>query len=313
MLGFVVRRLAGSLLVLLGLSIVVFMMVRLVPGDTATALLGMQQDEESAAALREKYALDQSWPVQYAAWVGQLAQGNLGESITGSQVSGELAGAIPVTLELAGLSLLFAVIVGPPLGMLAAVWRGKAADGLVSMLSVLGLSVPGFWVGTMLILIFALWLGVLPSGRYVPLSEGLVANLRHMAMPVFALGLAVAAVLARMTRASMLEAHGLGHVRTAKAKGLKPKDVTLRHVARNGLLPVLTIAGLQAGYLLGGSVVIEAVFSLNGLGTLTLRALGNRDYPLLQATILLIGGVFLLVNLVVDLAVAAADPRIRLE
>lgn len=313
MIPFLLRRVGASLLVLFGLSVIVFVMVRLVPGDTATAMLGMQYDEAAAAELRERYALDRPWPVQYAVWVGGLLKGDLGQSITGVSVASELGRAIPITLELAGLALLLAVLIGPAMGMLAAVRHGRASDGVVSAFSVLGLSVPGFWIGTLLILVFSLYLGLLPSGRYVPPSDGIGRNLLHMLMPAVALGLAVAAVLARMTRSSLLEARGLGHVRTAKAKGLDAKTVTLKHVARNALIPVITIAGLQTGYLLGGSVVIEEVFSLNGLGVLTLRALGDRDYPLLQAVVLLIGTVFLVVNLLVDVLVACVDPRLRLE
>jgi peptide/nickel transport system permease protein len=311
MLGYMVRRLVSTLVVLLGLSILSFAMVRLVPGDTATALLGLQQDPAVAAQLRERLRLDEPVVVQYAVWLGGVLRGDLGTSVLGRPVSQQIAEVLPVTVQLAGMALGLAVGVGVPLGLLGAARRGGLLDAATGAVSVLGLSVPGFWAGTLLILGASLWLGWLPSGGYVPVGEGLWANLRHMVMPSLALGLAVLAVLARTTRGAAVEAMTLDHVRTARAKGLGRWAVLRRHVLPVTWPAVLTILGLQVGYLLGGSIVIERVFSLNGLGDLVLRSLQRRDYPVLQAAVLLIGGTFVVVNLMVDLLLAAVDPRTR--
>ena len=313
MLRYLTQRLFASLIVMIGLSVLAFALVRMVPGDTATAMLGIHYDEQDAAALREKYGLDKPVVVQYGIWVMQVVRGDLGRSINGKPVTAEISAALPVTLELASLALGIALLVGVPFGLLAAMNRGKAMDAAASGVSLVGLSVPGFWLGTLLILVFALHLRWLPSGRYVPITQSPILNLRHMILPATALGMAVTAVLMRMTRSAMLEVLSQDYVRTARAKGVDRWRVMARHVARNGIIPVLTVAGLQAGYLLGGSIVIEEVFSLNGIGALVLRALGDRDYPLLQAAILLIGGIFLIVNFTVDLLYTWADPRVSLE
>jgi len=310
MLRYLLIRLATSLLVLLALSVLAFMLVRLVPGDTVVAMMGMQYDPTTAAQLRERMGLDRPLPVQYTIWLQHVIRGDFGTSASGQPVLDELVQALPVTVQLASFALLFAVGLGVPMGLYAAMRRGKAADWSVSLMGVLGLSVPGFWLGTLLILCFALWLRWLPSGGYVAPTYNLGENLRHMILPSIALGLAVLAVLARTTRSAMIDVTSQVYIRTALAKGLPPRIVLWKHIARNGILPVLTMAGLQAGYLLGGSIVIEEVFALPGLGRLILRALGQRDYPTLQAAILFIGMAFILINLIVDLLYAWADPRI---
>ncbi len=313
MLGYLLRRLAVSLLVLLALSLLAFFLVRLVPGDTVTALLGTQYNVEDAAALRERYGLDKPLIVQYALWLGRMAQLDLGQSVSGRSVAGELADALPVTAQLMIMSLGLAVLIGIPLGLAAAMRHNRPTDYLAGFFGLIGLSVPGFWLGTLLILLFALVLGWLPSGRFVPLTEDPMANLRHMILPALALGAAVTAVIMRMTRMSMLDVTRQDYIRTARAKGAPPRRVVFGHVLRNGLIPVLTIVGIQAGYLLGGSVVIEEVFSLNGVGRLVLRAIRSRDYQLLQAAILLIGSAFIFINFAVDLTYALVDPRVRVE
>lgn len=310
MLRYLLIRLTTSLLVLLALSVLAFMLVRLVPGDTVAVMMGMQYDPQSAAQLREKMGLDRPWPVQYVIWLGHVVQGDFGTAASGQPVLDELWQALPVTAQLAGVALLFAIGLGIPLGLWSAMRRGRAADWSVSLMGMLGLSVPGFWLGTLLILCFALWLRWLPSGGYVSPTYNLIENLRHILLPGVALGMAVLAVLARTTRSAMIDVTNQMYVRTAMAKGLPPRIVLWKHIARNGILPVLTMTGLQAGYLLGGSVVIEEVFALPGVGRLVLRALGQRDYPTLQAAILFIGIAFILINLVVDLLYAWADPRI---
>ncbi len=311
MLSHLLHRLGTSLVVLFGLSLLAFFVVRLVPGDTVTAMLGLNYDPARAAALREEYGLDKAVVAQYGIWLANLARGDFGTTSNGRPVTSALGEALPVTLELATLALCFAVVVGVPLGLLAAVRHNRPTDYGVAVVSLLGLSVPGFWLGTLLILFVSLKLGWLPSGRFVSLTDDPIRNLRSMALPAVALGAAVMAVLTRMTRSSVLEVADADHVRTARAKGLPRPKVLLKHVLRNGLAPVLTIAGIQLGYLLGGSVVIEEVFSLNGLGRLILGAVRGRDYALVQASILLIGVAFLLINLAVDLLYVVIDPRLR--
>lgn len=313
MLTYTLRRIAISLLVLLGLSILVFFIARLVPGDTVTAMLGLNYTEADAQRLREQYGLDRPLPVQYLLWLSNIVRGDLGTSISGTPVASEIANALPVTLELMVIALLFALLLGIPAGVFAAVGRNSTADYLATFGGLVGLSIPGFWLGAMLILVFALWLGWLPSGTFVPLTVDPVANLKHMILPGIALGLAVAAVVMRMTRTSMLTVLDQDYIRTAHAKGVARPRVFFKHALKNALVPVLTIMGIQAGYLLGGSVVIEEVFSLSGVGRLVLRAIGDRDYPLLQGVILLIGTGFLVINLVVDLLYGLIDPRMRVQ
>ncbi len=311
MAAYLLRRLGSSLVVLLGLSLLAFALVRLAPGDTVTAMLGVHHNPSDAEALRERYGLDKPLPVQYGIWLSRVARGDFGRSISGRAVVAELGDALPVTLELMLLSLGFAVAVGLPLGVLAALRRNRPADLVATFAGLVGISIPGFWLGTLLILLFALMLRWLPAGQFVDADVDLAANLRHMVLPGLALGTAVAAVIMRMTRASMLEVIRQDYVRTAQAKGLPRRSVVFKHALRNAVIPVLTVVGIQAGYLLGGSVVIEEVFSLNGVGRLALRAIGNRDYPLLQTVILMIGTAFVLINLTVDLVVAWVDPRIK--
>ena len=312
MVRYIAGRLLGAVPVLLGVSLVAFLLVRLVPGDPVTAMLGAQYSEPQALVLRERYGLDRPLPVQYAIWLGRVARGDLGRSVfTRQPVRAAIAQRLPVTLELTAIGLLFAFAVGVPLGTLAAVRPGGVADGAARVLGLFGISVPGFWLATLLILLLSLKLNLLPSGRFVPLTTDALANLRHMLLPGLALGTAVAAVVMRTTRSAVLEVIGQDYVRTARAKGLAGRVVVARHVLRNAMVPVVTVVGLQAGYMLGGSVVIEQVFSLPGLGRLALQAINNRDYALLQGTILFVAVAFAMINLAVDLLYAVLDPRIR--
>ena len=311
MVRYIAGRLLGAVPVLLGVSLVAFLLVRLVPGDPVTAMLGAQYSEPQALVLRERYGLDRPLPVQYAIWLGRVARGDLGRSVfTRQPVRAAIAQRLPVTLELTAIGLLFAFAVGVPLGTLAAVRPGGVADGAARVLGLFGISVPGFWLATLLILLLSLKLNLLPSGRFVPLTTDALANLRHMLLPGLALGTAVAAVVMRTTRSAVLEVIGQDYVRTARAKGLAGRVVVARHVLRNAMVPVVTVVGLQAGYMLGGSVVIEQVFSLPGLGRLALQAINNRDYALLQGTILFVAVAFVLINLAVDMLYGILDPRI---
>lgn len=312
MIAYILHRIGLAVPVLLGISLLAFSLVRWVPGDTATVMLGMRYTEERAEALRERMGLNQSLPVQYGHWLKGVVRGDFGESgFTGQPVREALLERLPVTLQLAGLSVILALLIALPLGILAAARRGGAADHIASTIGLLGLSVPNFWLGTLLILVFSLQLGLVPSGGFVSFFDDPFANLRSMILPVIALGAAVAAVVLRMVRSSMLDVLGQEYIRMARAKGCGASRMLWRHALRNALVPVITVVGMQVAYLLGGSVVIESVFSLPGIGLLALQSIQHRDYVLLQGIILFIGTAFILINLVVDLLYALINPRIR--
>lgn len=312
MARYIAKRLLSIIPVLFGISLVVFFSVRLIPGDFATIALGTQYTEEAAQVLRAQYGLDRSLAEQYFIWLVQLLQGNMGYSYTsGSAVSALLAAALPVTLELTFLSLLMAVFVGIPMGYWAGCKRNKLPDSIVTITGLLGISIPGFWLGTMMILLLSLKLGWFSSGGFIPLSEGLLLNLRSMVMPVLALGSAVSAVVMRSSRSAMIEVIDQEYIKMVRAKGASGSRVIFKHAVRNTLVNVLTILGLQTGSLLGGSVVIEKIFSLPGIGSLALRAINSRDYLLLQGTVLFVALMFVLINLIVDLLYCVVNPQIK--
>jgi peptide/nickel transport system permease protein len=313
MLNYLLKRLLIAIPVLLGVSIIAFALVRAVPGDTVTAMLGANYSEAEAAALRERYGLDRPLIAQYALWLGRVLTGDFGTSaFTGRPVLDVILERLPVTLQLAAFAIAFAIVIGIPLGVVSALRQRNLAGYTASFAGLIGISVPGFWLGTILILAFSLGLGWLPSGGFVGIDRSLVENLRHMILPALALGTAVAAVVMRMSRTAMLTVIHQDYIRTARAKGTPESRVLLRHALKNAMIPIITILGLQAGYLIGGSVVIEHVFSLPGVGRLALQAIGNRDYALLQGVVLFVAIAFVLINLAVDLLYAFFDPRIRL-
>lgn len=312
MIRYIIKRILGILPVLLGISIVVFFAVRLIPGDYATITLGTQYTEKAAALLREKYGLDQPLVYQYLLWLKGILTGDFGFSYISNQpVLSLLISRLPVTLELTVLSLLMAVLVGVPMGYWAACKRNKLPDSLVTVTGLLGISIPNFWLGTMMILLFSLKWKWFPSGGFTPLSDGLGANLRSMVLPAIALGMAVSAVVMRSSRSAMIEVTDQEYMKMAKAKGLSGIPLITRHGVKNTLVNVLTILGLQAGSLLGGSVVIEQIFSLPGIGSLALQSINNRDYLVLQGTVLFIAVMFVLINLIVDLLYCIVNPQIR--
>lgn len=314
MTTFLLRRLLLAIPVLLGVSILVFAMIRLVPGDVIDRIMGpdVRITAERRAELERVFGLDRSIPEQYLAWLGGVLRGDLGASLLSRRpVAADLAARIPVTLQLALLSLALALAVGVPLGIVAALRRDSWVDHLATLLALVGMSIPNFWLGTLLVLVFSLWLGWLPSAGYVAFAEDPVRNLRLMVLPVTSLAVVEAAVIMRMVRGMALDVIGQDYVRTAKAKGLAAAAVTWRHVLPNTLVPVITVVGLSAGYLLSGTIIIEEIFSVPGLGRLALMAVNNRDYPLLQGTVLVIAGTYLAVNLAVDLLYGVVDPRIR--
>lgn len=311
---YVLRRLLVAIPVLFGITLVSFFSVRLVPGDTVTALLGANYSEAQATALRAQYGLDQPLYTQYIIWMKNVLQGDLGYStFTNQPVVEVIVERLPVTLQLALLAVILALVIAIPLGTLAAVRKNSAFDYGASFLGMFGLSIPNFWLGTILILVLSLTFGWLPSGGFVPFFVDPIANLKSMIMPSLALGTAVAAVVLRMTRSSMLEVLSAEYVKMARAKGVSERRLIFKHALKNAFVPIITVIGIQVGYMMGGSVVIEQIFSLPGIGRLALQAINNRDYALLQGTILFIAMAFVLINLVVDLIYAYVNPKIRFD
>jgi peptide/nickel transport system permease protein len=311
-LEFLVHRAAISVVTLFVISLIVFTGVRMIPGDPARVMGGTESDEAGLAEIRAKYGLDDPVPIQYLRWVRLAASGDLGESIrTRESVVRTVARKLPITIELALLSLLVAVGIAIPVGVLSAVRRNSFWDFLANGLSLCGLSVPSFWLGIMLILFFSVRLGALPASGFVPLWEDPLANLKRMIMPAFVLGCALTAVLMRQTRNSMIEILSADYIRTARAKGLAGRAVVFRHAIRNGLIPVVTILGLQMGALMGGAVVTEQIFVVPGFGRLIVEAVFTRDYPLVQGVVLLTASSYVLINLLVDVSYTLLDPRIR--
>jgi peptide/nickel transport system permease protein len=310
--GFVLRRLGQALIALLGVMVVVFSLIHLVPGDPIRAALGTRFDPEIYEVLRQRSGLDQPLFVQFFDWLGRALTGDLGVSFsTGRAVTTELGDRLPATLLLAGGSLLVGLLIALPAGIISAVRQGKPVDYAASTLSQVGVSVPDFWFGILLILLFSRTLGWLPPGGYVPLTEDPVAALERLLLPALTAGVVTGSILTRFVRSSVLEAMQSEHVRLARAKGMPERYVLRHHVLRNAWIPVVTITGLQLATLLGGIVVVEVVFSWPGIGRYALDAVNGRDYPALQGVVLVIAVGFLLVNLLVDLLYGKLDPRIR--
>ena len=310
---FVVVRLFSMVLTLFGLSVLVFLMARLIPGDIVQ--LTLEQGERTAemeAQLRAFFRLDQPLHVQYWEWISKVVRGDLGNSWrSGNSVSGLILDRLSVTAELTVLAMIVSVGFGVPLGILAATRQNSLLDYLVRVMSMLSLSVPEFWQGIMLILVLSITLGWIPSLEYADLWADPLTNLSIMILPAISVGTVASANIVRMTRATMLEELRQDYVRTARAKGLHERSVVRYHALRNTLIPVITITGLQIGYLMGGIVVMEAVFTLPGVGRLMLLAISQRDYPLIQGVVLFIASIFVLSNLLVDVLYAYANPRIR--
>jgi peptide/nickel transport system permease protein len=310
---YLIVRVIGVIPTLIGISILVFGVTYLIPGDPALIMAGSEATPEVVAGLRQQWGLDQPVYVRYLAWLGNIARGNLGDSYFSRQTVLQLVGnALPVTLELAILSLLVAVLIAIPTGIVSAVKAGSWFDLCAATLGFIGLSIPSFWLGIMLIYVFAVYLQQLPAGGFTPLSAGLWPNLQSMILPAIALGTFASTQLMRYLRASLLDVLHADYVRTARAKGLRERSVLLRHAVRNALIPFTTVLGVQMGYLLGGTVIAESVFALPGIGRLVLTAVLNRDYQVATGIIFLIATSFVLINLAVDLIYPVLDPRVRL-
>jgi peptide/nickel transport system permease protein len=312
MLEFLVRRLATLVPTLLFVTMLIFGLQQLLPGDPAMILAGEEQDPTVIAHLRAKLHLDEPLPVRYAYWVGGVLRGDLGESVrTQLPVLDLIAQKLPVTIELALLAMLIALLIGIPAGIVAAVGRGTVWDSLANIFALWGLSTPNFWLGILMILLFSVQLGWLPASGYVSPFEDLGANLAAMIMPAFVLGTAIAAVLMRHTRSAMLQVLSADYVRTARAKGLSERVVVIKHALRNALTPIITLGALELGTLLSGAVLTEQVFTIPGFGKLIIDSVFNRDYAVVQGVVLVTATTYIVLNLPADLAYFAVNPRLR--
>lgn len=312
---FLSQRLLAFIPTLLGVSLIVFLVIRLIPGDTIAAQFGTQTILTPAqrASLLEYYGLDKPVAEQYARWAGGVLRGDLGISVrSGKPVLGEILNRFPLTLELTLMAMLIALALGIPIGVLTARYRGTLIDAAGQVFALLGLALPNFWIGTLFILGLSLGFGVLlNSGDYVDFAANPSANLRQMIFPAITLGLGFTAAIARTTRSAMLEELRQDYARTARSKGLPESSVLIKHCLRNALIPIITIAGIQMGYLLGGAILVEQVFALPGLGQLLINAIGQRDYAVVQGVVLFIALNFLVINLLADVLYAVVNPRVR--
>ncbi|RCW62029.1 ABC transporter permease [Halanaerobium sp. ST460_2HS_T2] len=334
MINYIIKRLLALIPILIGVAVIVFLIVHLIPGDPAQTMLGERATDEALQRLREQMGLNDPLPVQFWRYVKDLLRGDLGRSImSNNPVSAELAQRFPATLELSFFAIMFAVLVGIPAGIFASINQNSWFDNLSMLIALMGVSMPIFWLGLMFIWLFAVELGWFPpSSRigvgldFTPITNLYVIDsilqlkfsalkdiLHHLVLPAVALGTIPMAIIARMTRSSMLEVLRKDFIRTAYAKGLKRKVVIFKHALKNAMVPIITVVGLQFGVLLGGAVMTETIFSWPGLGKYLVDAIYARDFPIVQGGILFFAGVFVIVNLIVDLSYALVDPRIQYE
>jgi peptide/nickel transport system permease protein len=316
-MSYLARRLATFPLVMLGVSVLVFVAIRLVPGDAITAMLGTEAGlltPEQRASLAAYFGIDQSWFIQYWRWILGVLQGNLGISVTyGKPVLGVILERFPLTLELALLSMVIALLVGLPAGVFAATRSEKLSDLAVRILAMIGQSTPNFVLGLLIIYALSVGFGILPAmGTFISPFDDPLGNLEQMILPAITLGFAFAASVTRISRSAMLDVLNDDYVRTARSRGVPARGVIWRHALPNALIPVVTLSGVEFGYLLGGAVLVEQIYALPGLGRLVLEAILQRDYALVQGCVLFIALNFMIINLLVDLAYVALDPRIRL-
>lgn len=314
MLKYALSRVLLLIPIALGVALIVFLTLRLIPGDLVRIMLGEVGSPEAVAALRAQLGLDQPWYTQLIRWLGNLIRGDLGTSLrTGQPVLGEVLDRIPATVQLTAFATLLVALIGIPLGVLAAINRNTFVDFAVRVVGFLGLTVPSFWLALLLVLAFALTVRWFPSGGYVGLFEDPWQALKHTLLPAVSLALPSAAVVMRYTRSSMLEVLGLDYVRTARSKGISEPRVVYVHALRNAVLNVITVIGLQVGFMLGGSIAVETIFRWPGMGQLTFHAIGNRDYTIAQGAALFIALFFSFVTIVVDILYSFIDPRIRYD
>ena len=309
---YIARRLAVLVPTLFFVSVLIFSLQKLLPGDAALALAGEEQDPTAVAAIRAKYHLDRPAPVQYGIWMGKVLRGDLGESLRNRiPVTELLAAKLPVTVELAIASMLIALAIGIPAGVISAARRGTVVDATANLIALSGLSVPHFWLGIMLILLFAVRLGWLPASGYVAPWEDLGRNLTTILLPSIVLGTGVAGVMMRHTRGAMLQVLGTDYVRTARAKSVPERLVILKHALRNALIPVITLGAIEFGRLLSGAVLTEQIFAIPGFGKMLVDGVFNRDYAVVQGVVLVSAGLYVLLNLLADVLYFLANPRLR--
>ncbi len=305
-------RVFHMVLVLFGISVVVFVMLKLTPGDPAATLLGIQATPAELARVQHAMGLDRPWVVQFGIWFGNLLRGDLGVSYISRKPVAELIGTrFPATLELTILAMLLAATIGIPAGILSATRRYSGLDYSITSLALFGVSMPSFWFGILLILLFSLYLGWLPASGYAAIQRGLWEHVKHLLLPALSLGLFLSGSLARFTRSSMVDTLAQEFIRTGRAKGLSERVVIYRHALKNAMIPTVTVLGLQFGFLMGGAVIIEQVFAYPGVGWLALIAISQRDYPVVQGVVLVVAAVFAVTNLLVDVAYTWLNPRIR--
>lgn len=313
-LRYIAQRIVALIPVLIGISLVTFFLIRLVPGDVVDLMLANETslDSERADEIRRVFGLDQPIHIQYFDWAGGVVQGELGTSLrTGEPVREEIFSKLPVTVELTFFSVAIALIIAIPAGIIAAVRAGSKTEAAAQGASLLGLSIPSFWLGTMLILISSRFFGWFPAASYTSFGDDPWRNIQIFILPSIALGAALAAITMRMTRSALLEILGREYIMTARAKGLNNQTVVMRHALKNALIPVVTVVGIQIGRLLGGAIIIEQLFNLPGIGRLALDAIAQRDYPMIQGVVLITTTAFVLINLLVDILYSYIDPRIR--
>ncbi|WP_122672556.1 ABC transporter permease [Pseudomonas viridiflava] len=312
MLMFILRRLLSAIPTLILVSLFVFTLQKLLPGDPVLAMAGEERDPAVMEYLRDKYRLNDPIPLQYLNWIGNVLTGDFGTSLRTEQpVTTLLASKLPVTLELAVLALLIALMIGIPTGIISAVRKGTAVDYGANVVALSGISIPHFWLGILLIMVFAVKLQWLPASGFVPAGEDLGQNLKTLILPAFVLGAGLSGILMRHTRSAMLEVLRTDYVRTARAKGLLPRTVILKHALRNALMPIVTLTTLLFGELLGGAVLTEQVFSIPGFGKMIVDAVFNRDYAVVQGVVLCVAMGFLLLNMLADVLYRMINPRLR--
>jgi peptide/nickel transport system permease protein len=310
---FLVQRALALLPVLFLIVVIAFIVLQLIPGDPAVVILGIESTPERVAEMRARLGLDRPLHEQFLTYFGSVLRGDLGRSIFLDQgVAQAIAERAPVSLLLAAMSLFWAVLLGIPAGIVAATRRGTAVDDFVMTGSLLGMSVPSFWLGLNLILIFGVWVQWFPTGGYVAATTDPVAALWHMMLPSLSLGFIQMAQIGRMTRSAMLETLGQDYIRTARAKGLSELVVVGKHALRNAMLSIITVIGLIFAELLGGAIITEQIFSIPGLGQMIITAVAQRDYPIIQGALIMVGAVYVLINFLTDIAYGVIDPRVRI-
>ncbi len=312
MARYVAQKLLSLLAVQFGITLIVFFLIRLVPGDVVDVLYGQYMSQQRVDEIRALFGLDRPVLVQYLDWLGKLLHGDFGQSlVSGRTIGADLALRFPVTLELALLATAWSIPLGGACGVIAARRPYGKVDGLVTTVSLLGLATPNFWLATLLILVLDVYLGWLPAVGFVALSVDPLGNLRALVLPALAMGTTMAAAVMRMTRSTLLDVLSQDYIRTARAKGLQERTTLSRHALKNALIPVLTLIGTETGKLLGGSLVVEQIFAIPGLGQYAVNSIFSRDYPVLQATVLLVASSYVVINTLVDLSYAVVDPRVE--